>query len=71
MESGGHSIPEDVIRRRYERGQKNLVELFLPLCDTWRIYNNSSEVPQLIAECGINQEPVIYDQDILNQILGG
>jgi len=71
VESGGHSIPEDVIRRRYERGRKNLVELFLPLCDAWRIYNNSSEVPQLIAECGINQEPVIYDQDILNQILGG
>ena len=33
VESGGHNIPEDVIRRRYERGRKNLLELYLPLSD--------------------------------------
>jgi predicted ABC-type ATPase len=27
--SGGHSIPEDVIRRRYERGRGNLIDLYL------------------------------------------
>ncbi len=70
VESGGHSVPEDVIRRRYERGRRNLVELYLPLCDTWISYDNSSEVPQLIAEGGINQETVIYNQEIINQILG-
>jgi predicted ABC-type ATPase len=32
--SGGHAIPEATIRRRYDRGQKNLVELYLPLADT-------------------------------------
>jgi predicted ABC-type ATPase len=31
--SGGHSIPETDIRRRYERSRKNLTELYLPLCD--------------------------------------
>jgi predicted ABC-type ATPase len=25
VETGGHNIPEDVIRRRYERGRKNLL----------------------------------------------
>ena len=70
VESGGHSIPEDVIRRRYERGQRNLIELYLPLCDYWIGYDNSSETPRLIAEGGINQEPIIYDQEIVNQILG-
>lgn len=25
VESGGHSVPEDVIRRRYERGRRNKV----------------------------------------------
>jgi len=35
--SGGHNIPEDIIRRRYERGRKNLIDLYLPLCDTWII----------------------------------
>jgi predicted ABC-type ATPase len=70
VESGGHSIPEDVIRRRYERGRRNLIELYLPLCDYWIGYDNSSETPRLIAEGGINQEPIIYDQEIVNQILG-
>jgi predicted ABC-type ATPase len=68
VESGGHSVPEDVIRRRYERGRRNLVELYLPLCDTWISYDNSSGVPQLIAEGGINQESVIYNREIANQI---
>jgi predicted ABC-type ATPase len=27
--SGGHSIPEDVIRRRYDRGRRNLINLYL------------------------------------------
>ncbi|WP_242045372.1 zeta toxin family protein [Anabaena catenula] len=32
--SGGHNIPEDIIRRRYERGRRNLTDLSLPLYDT-------------------------------------
>ncbi|MBD2292720.1 zeta toxin family protein [Anabaena sphaerica FACHB-251] len=39
--SGGHNIPEDVIYRRYERGRKNLTDLYLPLCDTWIVYSVS------------------------------
>ncbi|MEH2315674.1 hypothetical protein [Nostoc sp.] len=31
VESGGNNISEDTIRRRYERGRKNLIELYLPL----------------------------------------
>ncbi|MHC5728674.1 MAG: zeta toxin family protein, partial [Nostoc sp.] len=30
VESGGHNIREDTIRRRYKRGRKNLIELYLP-----------------------------------------
>lgn len=70
IESGGHSVPEDVIRRRYERGRRNLIELYLPLCDYWISYDNSSETPRLIAEGAINQELLIYDREIVNQILG-
>ncbi len=48
---GGHRIPEDVIRRRYERGLKNLVTLYIPLADSWHVYDASSIVPQKVA-CG-------------------
>jgi predicted ABC-type ATPase len=61
--SGGHNIPEDTVRRRYERGRINLTQLYLPLCDTWIIYNNSQDTPQLVAASGLNQSPIIYDYD--------
>lgn len=38
---GGHSVPEDTIRRRYEAGLKNLFHLYLPLSDLWTIYANT------------------------------
>ncbi|MFM6269074.1 MAG: Zeta toxin family protein, partial [Dolichospermum sp.] len=62
--SGGHNIPENIIRRRYERGRRNLTDLYLPLCDTWIVYNNSGNEPQLVAESGINQEVIIYEYGI-------
>ncbi|GAA6620923.1 zeta toxin family protein [Scytonema sp. NUACC26] len=66
--SGGHSIPEDVIRRRYERGRKNLVSLYLPLCDGWMVYDNSSSLPRIVSERIINQLPIIYENNIWNKI---
>jgi len=70
VESGGHNIPEDVIRRRYTRGIKNLLELYIPLCDSWIIYDNSSPNSQVVAACAIEQKPVIYQAKIWNQIIG-
>jgi len=66
--SGGHSIPEDVIRRPYDRGRVNLISLYLPLCDGWMIYDNSSSSPLFIAERIINQQPIIYIDQIWRQI---
>nr|WP_225914023.1 zeta toxin family protein [Leptolyngbya ohadii] len=69
--SGGHSIPEEVIRRRYERGRRNLVELYLPLCDEWFIFDNSEPEYRIIAEGRANQDPVIYNQELWEQINRG
>jgi predicted ABC-type ATPase len=69
--SGGHSISIEVIRRRYERGRKNLIDLYLPLCDGWTIYDNSTSELRFIAGQSINQEPIIYDQEMWQQIRRG
>ncbi|WP_256973255.1 zeta toxin family protein [Nostoc sp. T09] len=68
--SGGHSIPEDVIRRRYHQGRINLISLYLPLCDRWIIYDNSSSDTRLIAEYRYSQQIIIYESAIWNQIRG-
>lgn len=69
--SGGHSIPEADIRRRYQRSCQNLLDLYLPLCDSWIVYNNSEIVFRLIAERSSNRQPIIYDSEAWHQILRG
>ena len=43
VESGGHDIPNDVIRRRYERGRSNFFDLYRPLADEWFVLDNSGD----------------------------
>ncbi|MEH2049272.1 zeta toxin family protein [Nostoc sp.] len=68
--SGGHSIPEDVIRRRYQQGRINLISLYLSLCDRWIIYDNSNNDTRLVAEYRRGQQLVVYENAIWNQIRG-
>ena len=65
--SGGHNIPEDVIRRRYNRGRKNFLELYSKLADRWQVYDNSSD-NQLIAYKS-DQAVTIIKTDIWQQII--
>lgn len=65
---GGHNIPPEVIKRRYAKGLKNLLTLFIPICDDWLLADNSSEEPTLIAEGNNGGETTIHSQDIWDQI---
>lgn len=38
---GGHSVPEQTIRRRFDAGLKNFFKLYEPLADSWQMYDNS------------------------------
>lgn len=68
--SGGHAIPESDIRRRYDRSRRNLINLYLPLCDTWMVYDNSDYEPNIIAEKLFDQQAIIYDHKIWHEIAG-
>lgn len=60
--SGGHNIPEAVLRRRYSTGLKYLFEMYMPICDRWMIADNSSSTFMLIAE-GDDRRIIIKDED--------
>ena len=47
---GGHDVPEDVIRRRFEAGWHNFRTVYSELVDEWKLYENSSGTPLLIGE---------------------
>jgi predicted ABC-type ATPase len=50
IRQGGHAVPESVIRRRFEAGRHNLLEVYRHLVDCWQWYDNSCPVPVLQAE---------------------
>jgi predicted ABC-type ATPase len=49
VEQGGHNIPEEVIRRRFSAGMRNLAEFYLPLFDAWMLFDSSTPHPRKIA----------------------
>jgi predicted ABC-type ATPase len=46
---GGHSVPEEVIRRRFDAGLQNFQRLYRRLVDRWVLYDNSGPKPRRIA----------------------
>lgn len=49
VREGGHNIPVDVIRRRYENGLKNFFGIFESIVDEWMFIDNSGEPYEIIA----------------------
>ena len=53
---GGHDVPEETIRRRYDRGLKNLFELYLPVANAWSVrdtsFARSVEIARYTEEAG-------------------
>lgn len=50
---GGHDVPEDVVRRRFETGLRNFYDLYRPLVNSWALYDNCGPAPLFLAG-GIN-----------------
>ena len=68
IKMGGHSVPEETIRRRYKAGLKNFFNLYAPIADVWRIYDNSDPQPSLIT-AKINNNPIEIEQPSIWQHL--
>ncbi len=47
---GGHNIPDDAQQRRFHLGVRNLVGVYRPLIDHWRLFENTGDRPRLVAE---------------------
>ncbi|MFA6400504.1 MAG: zeta toxin family protein [Salinivirgaceae bacterium] len=50
VKEGGHNIPEEVIRRRYENGLNSFFNIFKPIVDEWMFIDNSGEPYEIVAE---------------------
>ena len=61
---GGHSVPEETIRRRYRSGLRNFFRLYQALTTTWRMYDNSEQEPRMVAS-GAGRETLAAIDDAL------
>lgn len=65
---GGHHIPDDVIRRRYQAGLWNMRHLYLPLANDAIVYDNRDEALRLIARRSPNSPLRVLDEEIWAKI---
>ncbi len=70
VSNGGHGIPEPDIRRRFKRGIYNLINLYMPICDSVLVYNNAHGDAILVAKKGTSTRDMqVYEQETWNQII--
>jgi len=50
VQQGGHSVPAEVVRRRFAAGLRNFRELYRHKVDDWQWFDNSGPRPRLLAE---------------------
>ena len=69
IKAGGHSVPEETIRRRYAAGLKNFFHLYNPLADSWQLYDNSNTNNlSLIASEIKHHSLIIKDKEIWKKL---
>lgn len=67
VRAGGHDIPEETIRRRYNVGLNYLFNTYIPECDKWILADNSDPPFQIIAE-GTKKGLLVSDMDKYKKI---
>ena len=68
---GGHDVPAEVVRRRYAAGLRSFFDLYLPLADSWQLFDNSRLTgPRLIATGERGKEPTLLDVDLWRRLKG-
>ena len=67
VSEGGHHIADDVIERRYISGIKNLFGLYMPICDSMTLFDNSDEIPILVMKKS-SRGIQIFDEPVFDKI---
>lgn len=59
VRAGGHSIPEETIRRRFGRGLRNFLAIRSTLSGSWVLMDNSGEAPHPVARGEAGAEEIL------------
>jgi predicted ABC-type ATPase len=67
VKEGGHHIPEEIIRRRYDLGISNMFNLYIPITDYWMFIDNSETPFEILAE-GQKEIEIVKNDLIWNKL---
>lgn len=65
---GGHHVPTEDVNRRFVRSLYNFFHIYLPILDTWLLFDNSDKTPKLIAKKD-NAHVDIYSNALFQEII--
>jgi predicted ABC-type ATPase len=68
VEAGGHDIPEETVRRRYQVGIDYFFHYYSPICERWILADNSQIPFRVIAEGSKNEILTIKDEETFKKI---
>jgi len=68
VETGGHNIPEETIRRRYKVGIDYFFHHYAPICDRWILADNSQAPFRVIADGSRKDVVNIKDPETFDKI---
>jgi predicted ABC-type ATPase len=69
VRQGGHHVPEATIRQRYRRGLRNFFDLYRPIADIWRVYDNTLGGPTRAVAEGLAGHEFIANPEIWQRML--
>jgi predicted ABC-type ATPase len=65
---GGHHVPEVDVRKRYESGLRNFFNLYRPLADTWRFFDNTNPAGPRLLAFGTPESQDVFDHSTWDQV---
>lgn len=69
VRKGGHNIPTETIRRRYDRGLENFFKLYRPIADSWQFIDASNDFLEEIAMGDKIEGEIIVNETLWRQNL--
>lgn len=67
VRAGGHSVPEEVVRRRLTRGLRNFFQVYTPIFDAWAVFDSSRKTPELLA-LSVSDLRLVFDRELFARI---
>lgn len=66
---GGHDVPVDTVRRRYDQGLRNFFRVYMPMADSWQYFDNSDVSSPKVVATGTNRGSESVDEPEIWRIL--